>query len=716
MTERQTSTIERIQISLVLSLLGVGVNLFLSINIIGESQLLFGSIFVFLALLILPISFSLLVATCVFLSQIALDQFLTTSLLFLLELTVIIVLLQRNMFLLMASLLYWVVIGGPLLYVFNFYSPGELASGNIIITLQTAFNGLLNAAIAVTIYTSIPHSWLQSKVLHQHSLATNIFAICASTLVAPLLIACFVFIAEYSNQSDASTIDSLKNKSLRIGQLTTHFIAQHQVVIEQLAHTISNLDRPEIERELLLKAQEENNTFFNIALVDKNAELGFFAPEKYNEQIARMPADLRTIADRSYFIEAKSRLTTIISDTILSRGVVIAPMFAIAAPLFKKNSNRHPEFDGIIFGAIKLNNLDSVTNEIASILEHTTVVVTDSQNNIVYSTKPSVLKALDPFFFTIGNSILIDKMPIMQLNNKNFLYHKATTQYGWKVYVIEDADAFLHNIGNQFVWVGTGLVAVLAIFLFFAYNLSSRITAPLISLLQSEDKLRPEVIESNETSKEFSDMAKKLKRSSYLMKNYENRLKLQVEEKTEKLEQLNLLLAAQAREDSLTGLLNRSGFNELALNAIKTSYRLAQPFSLAILDLDLFKLINDTYGHPFGDKCLVEFSDLLKRHCKRDTDIIGRYGGEEFVIYISAAEISSQHNIITKIHEHTRSLEILDSKTNKMVKITASIGVCTVVSAINLDLSDLIKIADDELYNCKRNGRDQISIREVGKK
>jgi diguanylate cyclase (GGDEF)-like protein len=253
----------------------------------------------------------------------------------------------------------------------------------------------------------------------------------------------------------------------------------------------------------------------------------------------------------------------------------------------------------------------------------------------------------------------------------------------------------------------------MGIFLLFAYKLAHQITQPLVAMLNADEET-VSLDNRYPNSKEFSDVANKLKRTQFLMRNFENRLKQQVNEKTEQLEQLNLQLAAQAREDGMTQLLNRSGFDELALNAIKTSYRLGQPFSLALLDIDHFKNINDNFGHLMGDKCLQAFSALMQRNCKRDTDIIGRYGGEEFVILMSGKNIHAHHQLMQNIHQQTRNISLKQADTGELIKFTVSIGICSVLGNANLELQEIVKLADEELYKCKRAGRDRISAMTVG--
>lgn len=709
MTDVKPSKIESTQLCLLLCLLALGTNFFLSISVVGDTRLLFGASFAFIGIMVLPFMYALPIAFSVLISFLFAETGLPQFVIFVAEFAALAYLRQRNIFILMASLLFWISLGVPSLWALLSVNASFITDSSLILTLQTALNGILNAAIAATIVACLPKEWIFSRALSQHRLSTNIFTICASTLVLPLLILSFVFIYQGIHLATQSKIDDLTNRAKLLDNVTTNFITSHQNVISRIAEVISAGGNQQKYQELMIESQANFPTFFNITQVAKDGALGFFAPTKYNALIANIPKDYKNIKDRYYFEKAKESLQDVISDTFLSRGIVIAPMIAIASPVVDDG-----EFNGIVYGALNLFGISSFEDQIKDISDQKVIVITDQNHQIVFSNQAEQYKTLELLKVQELQSKVISELPLMTMRSSAYIYSKTSTINGWHVFVIDPVESISTSIKNQFILVSVGLLVVLTIFLVFAYKLSNKITQPLTALLKDEEEFSTDELYADYTSREISDMAKKLKRTSYLMRNFESRLKLQVEEKTEQLEQLNLQLAAQAREDGLTGLYNRSGFNELAINAIKTSYRIAQTFSVVLVDIDHFKNINDTYGHLLGDECLVEFSAMMQNHCKRDTDIIGRYGGEEFIIFLSGTDVQAQHNIINDIHQKTRFISVNDADSGKSVGFTVSIGVCTVLSPVNLELSELINIADDELYRCKRSGRDRVSISTIG--
>lgn len=157
-----------------------------------------------------------------------------------------------------------------------------------------------------------------------------------------------------------------------------------------------------------------------------------------------------------------------------------------------------------------------------------------------------------------------------------------------------------------------------------------------------------------------------------------------------------------AEEDPLTGLSNRRAFNELATRMLDGATPDRQPF-LVLVDLDHFKVINDAWGHPFGDRVLVAVSKALQ-HCCRPGDIVARLGGEEFAILFPAPSPDSAQTLIQRLQEAIRHLRLAPPQ-SEAILITASLGVA---AGLNVSLEHLIAGADRALYQAKATGRDRI--------
>ena len=160
-----------------------------------------------------------------------------------------------------------------------------------------------------------------------------------------------------------------------------------------------------------------------------------------------------------------------------------------------------------------------------------------------------------------------------------------------------------------------------------------------------------------------------------------------------------------ATTDPLTGLLNRRHFFQTGELEVKRSVRYERPLALLTLDIDFFKKVNDAYGHTVGDKALKALAASL---CDRfrQTDVVGRYGGEEFVVLLPETEKSDALKIAERIRLWVSSLSIRaeDSTFN----ITLSIGVSALGDVESKTLSDLLNAADAALSRAKNNGRNRV--------
>jgi diguanylate cyclase (GGDEF)-like protein len=161
----------------------------------------------------------------------------------------------------------------------------------------------------------------------------------------------------------------------------------------------------------------------------------------------------------------------------------------------------------------------------------------------------------------------------------------------------------------------------------------------------------------------------------------------------------------RATTDALTGLANRIKFKEFYAQQAAISKRSKQPLSLLIMDLDHFKKVNDTYGHPAGDAVLKQMAEILKKQC-RETDLPTRYGGEEFV----AVLVNTTRKDAVRMAERIRkavaghAFELPDGRT---IKCTLSIGAATFPDDTKRE-DELTEKADKALYGAKANGRNRV--------
>lgn len=181
-----------------------------------------------------------------------------------------------------------------------------------------------------------------------------------------------------------------------------------------------------------------------------------------------------------------------------------------------------------------------------------------------------------------------------------------------------------------------------------------------------------------------------------------------LQESQRQLHEANRALEKLSSQDGLTGIANRRQFDAVLVKEWNRAMRNRSPLSLLMLDIDYFKLYNDTYGHQQGDWCLKEVAQVLKNNEKRPADLAARYGGEEFAVILPETAANGAYEIALTILTMIRETAI-PHKTSKVCDcLTASLGVAT----MNVDrgtLADiLINQADRALYQAKEQGRNRV--------
>lgn len=196
--------------------------------------------------------------------------------------------------------------------------------------------------------------------------------------------------------------------------------------------------------------------------------------------------------------------------------------------------------------------------------------------------------------------------------------------------------------------------------------------------------------------------------SVYQLKMREKRLTELVAKRTDELKKANEELQALANSDGLTKIGNRRRFEKFLADEWHRAARFKTEISLVLLDIDHFKLYNDTYGHLVGDECLQKVAEALADTIKRPTDLVARFGGEEFAIILGGTDSEGALNIARQAVENIKDLKIPHEKSETSDFLTVSIGVATTFTGFEMTESDLIKKADEALYRAKADGRDQI--------
>ncbi len=279
------------------------------------------------------------------------------------------------------------------------------------------------------------------------------------------------------------------------------------------------------------------------------------------------------------------------------------------------------------------------------------------------------------------------------------------------------------------VWFGFSLIAITAIiklsvlFWLFVWAFDRYLAIPLKELMLqvNEVQLSKNIskridlssIENNELrqlQEHMNNMLSAMERDRNRLLEDEqakrNWLESAVKERTEELQISNEKLKDLATRDSLTGVLNRGSFFETAQHFLVLSKRQKSTASFVLMDLDHFKVVNDTYGHFIGDQVLIHFTKTINKFLRK-SDLVGRLGGEEFAIFLPDTGIDDAFRLADKMRKAIRnSLVEVDGKA---ITYTVSVG----VEASELQdhsIDDLFKRVDVKLYGAKDKGRDRVEM------
>lgn len=160
-----------------------------------------------------------------------------------------------------------------------------------------------------------------------------------------------------------------------------------------------------------------------------------------------------------------------------------------------------------------------------------------------------------------------------------------------------------------------------------------------------------------------------------------------------------------ARSDPLTGVANRRHFNERLDEEWRRCARLNKSLSLAILDVDDFKGINDRFGHAAGDTCLQTIADTLNNFAHRPGDLCARFGGDEFVLLLSGTGLNSALRMLESLPTTIRDVSLARAFPDSEPRTSVSVGLASMRADPAVDPAELVKAADRLLYAAKAHGK-----------
>ena len=168
------------------------------------------------------------------------------------------------------------------------------------------------------------------------------------------------------------------------------------------------------------------------------------------------------------------------------------------------------------------------------------------------------------------------------------------------------------------------------------------------------------------------------------------------------------LIEHQSLYDPLTNIMNRRSFDFHVEGVWSNAIRQQDPLAILMIDIDHFKNFNDTYGHHLGDVVLQVTANAISTTLKRGSDLVFRWGGEEFIVLLPGTEIEGAVQVAERIRGSISSAEIPSVGAMALPKVTASIGAASIIPDVENTITDLIKNADKAMYTAKESGRNRV--------
>jgi len=553
--------------------------------------------------------------------------------------------------------------------------------------------------------------------------------ILAATL--PAISIALVLTERTTNERLDRTIDLLKSQTASIAKMTDYFIYQDISNLEKSTADIDINDRQQAQ-ESLYRIQRSLPGFLSLLLIDKQG-LVIAANEFGNQQIDALPVDT------DYVQVPLETGDTFLSGIHHHPGDTSIMTVAISAPV--NDNTGHAA--GVLIGYYKLAGFERMNPPFLARSDIESILVDDLGKVIYVSKLGKTVVGQDLH----GQSLLAapyagdeEVFSFKQAVSPGGPLHRYiatghTLRAGWRFYLMRPLksieNAMLGEYEVSLAWLGGALIISICL----ALAMVSGISGPLesldrsvrdfdLSIPQKQPDLpigAPQEVRSifehlgeldKRMRKTYSELHKSLAQGEklqgeliYVISNREK----EIETRTGELEEANATLERLSREDSLTGLANRRWFAQFLAQTWRSALRDNKAISILIMDIDDFKAFNDTYGHQKGDDCLKLVAQTIRKSVGRASDLVSRYGGEEFVVVLGDTPLEGALKIAEQIRAAVEALGIPHKASKYQRYVTLSIGVTSTLPTHDTQPETVLIAADRAMYNAKHDGKNQVA-------
>jgi diguanylate cyclase (GGDEF)-like protein len=360
--------------------------------------------------------------------------------------------------------------------------------------------------------------------------------------------------------------------------------------------------------------------------------------------------------------------------------------------------------NGLVFIVDKNEQLVATTTED----EIFRLVDNKSVNVSIHEVDNSVIKSILSAKQTLNGDL--------DINNKSYMVAKMQYKYenlDWDIYIALMKDDFLKDLKITLTWTLLLVAFITALFIAVTVVIVKRIVDPITKLSDATKKLEQGIyieLDLDHHKNELYELGNSFNRMGQQIIHNVEILEKEVATRTKELEEKNQKLKDLSYTDQLLHIGNRRRFDESGSFMFELANRSALSFTIMMLDIDDFKVFNDTYGHVEGDNCLITIAASMHDSLNRKTDLLARYGGEEFVVAITHLTKEQAIERAEHIRKVIEDLKIKNINTEAGF-ITVSVGIAYVAEHQNLTLEDLVVAADQAMYTAKVSGKNRCEIK-----
>ena len=520
-----------------------------------------------------------------------------------------------------------------------------------------------------------------SKVFVRVDLRKLILLLSAVVAIATLANALYSAYKVQKQQLIDSTIEANRVYAAKLSDSIEQFLYAAQ---QQVSYSARILGAKGYDHELAAleaeRLRQQTDSFNSVTMVDADGYVVAVSPETIKIKGARL--------ESPGAIEALRERRPLISKPYVSAAGNLVVI--VSSPVFSESGR----YLGYVGGTIYLRQKSILHNLIGVHFyrDESYIYIVDSDRVIIYHPDQ------DRIGETVGGNAVIDKVVsgadggatvINSLGVEMLAGYASVKSVGWGVVSQQTYRKALLPIDTLIYQTVIGVMPVAIFGVFGVFWLAGFISRPLRQLADCARNMEAsesahKIINVKSWYFESAQIKKALLQGLALMQDRIGRLSREVQ------------------TDPLTGLLNRRALSGV-LDLLRSEVR---PFSVVTLDIDHFKRVNDTYGHDIGDLVLIKLSEIM-RSCSRGGDYSCRLGGEEFLVLLPDVSLSAA----VEFAERLRGT-IASSAIDAVGSITVSLGVAHWPGSAD-DISDVLKIADEEMYRAKQQGRNRVSVRRL---